>query len=101
LRLPTDDDERIEPDRLMRALAEREINEVHTECGKTLAGALLRAGVVDELQLYLAPCLLGDAARGAFDLGEITILSDRMRLDILEMRPVGNDIRITARPETS
>ena len=101
LHLPTDVSGRIDLAALMRALAEREINEVHSECGRTLAGALLRAGLVDELKLYLAPSLLGDAARGAFDLGEIDILSDRQRLQILEMRPIGRDIRITARPQTT
>ncbi len=98
LRLPLDARGRIDLQALMRALAEREINEVHSECGRTLAGALLQAGLVDELVLYLAPSLLGDAARGAFDLGEISIMSDRQRLDILEMRAVGHDIRISARP---
>ncbi len=99
LRLPTDRAGRIDLNALMEALAAREINEIHSECGKTLAGALLDAGLVDELVLYLAPCLLGDAARGAFDLGEISIMSDRKNLEILETRAVGPDIRITARPQ--
>lgn len=101
LRLPTEATGRVDLRALMQTLAEREINEVHSECGRSLAGALLQAGLVDELKLYLAPSLLGDAARGAFDLGEIDILSDRQRLEILEMRPIGRDIRITARPQTA
>ncbi len=101
LRLPTEASGRVDLRALMQALAEREINELHSECGRRLAGALLRTGLVDELKLYLAPSLLGDAARGAFDLGEIDILSDRQRLQILEMRPIGSDIRITARPQTA
>ena len=48
------------------------MNEVLVESGNRLNGALLRAGVVDELIVYLAPHLLGDTARGMFDLGELT-----------------------------
>ena len=54
--------------RLLEELARRGINEVHVEAGFKLNGSLLRAGLVDELLLYLAPCLIGDAARGLFDL---------------------------------
>ncbi|MBA4383090.1 MAG: bifunctional diaminohydroxyphosphoribosylaminopyrimidine deaminase/5-amino-6-(5-phosphoribosylamino)uracil reductase RibD, partial [Sideroxydans sp.] len=78
-------------------LAKRGINEVLVEAGKTLNGALLSAGLVDELVLYLAPQLLGDAARGLADLGELTQLEQRVALAWQDVRHVGNDIRITAR----
>jgi len=44
---------------VLRDLAQRGINEVLVEAGATLNGALFRAGLVDELVLYLAPQLLG------------------------------------------
>jgi len=78
-------------------LAKRGINEVLVEAGKTLNGALLKAGLADELVLYLAPQLLGDAARGLADLGELTQLEQRVALAWQDVRHVGNDIRITAR----
>jgi len=78
-------------------LAKRGINEVLVEAGKTLNGALLKAGLVDELVLYLAPQLLGDAARGLADMGELTQLEQRVALAWQDVRHVGNDIRITAR----
>lgn len=78
-------------------LAKRGINEVLVEAGKTLNGALLKAGLVDELVLYLAPQLLGDTARGLADLGELTQLEQRVALAWQDVRHVGNDIRITAR----
>ncbi|TNC97014.1 MAG: diaminohydroxyphosphoribosylaminopyrimidine deaminase / 5-amino-6-(5-phosphoribosylamino)uracil reductase [Gallionellaceae bacterium] len=78
-------------------LAKRGINEVLVEAGKTLNGALLSAGLVDELVLYLAPQLLGDAARGLANLGELTQLEQRVALTWQDVRHVGNDIRITAR----
>jgi diaminohydroxyphosphoribosylaminopyrimidine deaminase/5-amino-6-(5-phosphoribosylamino)uracil reductase len=83
---------------LMSELARREINEVLLETGPTLAGAALAAGLVDEILLYLAPHLMGDAARGLFHLPGLDRMKDRIALDILEVRAVGRDWRITARP---
>jgi len=82
---------------VLRNLAQRGIYEVLVEAGKTLNGALLRAGLLDELVLYLAPQLLGDAARGLADLGELTQLEQRVGLVWQEVRHVGGDLRITAR----
>lgn len=83
---------------LMGALAERSINDVLLESGPTLAGAAVTAGLVDEIVLYLAPHLMGGGARGLFDLPWVTAMSDRVALDILDVRRVGPDLRISARP---
>jgi diaminohydroxyphosphoribosylaminopyrimidine deaminase/5-amino-6-(5-phosphoribosylamino)uracil reductase len=82
---------------MMRELARRELNEIHVESGNRLNGALLRAGVVDELLIYLAPQLLGDVARGMFDLGELTSLEQRVDLRIHDVRRIGPDLRMVAR----
>jgi diaminohydroxyphosphoribosylaminopyrimidine deaminase/5-amino-6-(5-phosphoribosylamino)uracil reductase len=68
------------------------------ECGSTLAGALLQARLVDELVIYLAPLLLGDKARGLFALPELTRMSGRTELEIVETRAVGRDWRLILRP---
>lgn len=81
---------------VMQQLGEREINEVHLEAGATLSGALLAAGLVDELVIYLAPHLMGDAARGLFALPGLERMQDRIGLDIRDIRAVGKDWRITA-----
>jgi len=82
---------------LMRELARRELNEVLVESGSRLNGALVRAGVVDELIVYLAPHLLGDTARGMFDLGELTALDRRVELSIRDVRRIDADLRVIAR----
>ncbi len=87
---------RVDLPAVMREMARRGANEVLVEAGRTLNGALLRAGLVDELLLYLAPQLLGDAARGMADLGELLQLEQRVDLAWRDVRRVGEDLRITA-----
>ncbi len=80
------------------ALGEREINELHVEAGAKLNGALLAAGIVDEILLYVAPCLLGDPARGMFALpAPLATLDERISLDVRSIDAVGEDWRIVAR----
>ena len=80
----------------MRVLAEKEINEVHVEAGATLNGALLQAGFVDEMLIYLAPCFLG-SGKNMFSLNHIDRLADKISLDFREIAQVGDDLRILAR----
>jgi diaminohydroxyphosphoribosylaminopyrimidine deaminase/5-amino-6-(5-phosphoribosylamino)uracil reductase len=81
---------------LLRHLAREEINEVLVEAGPTLSGALLQAGLVDEIVLYLAPHLMGDDARGLFRLPGLDKMQDRIALAIQDLRMVGQDLRIAA-----
>ncbi|MCL1824695.1 MAG: bifunctional diaminohydroxyphosphoribosylaminopyrimidine deaminase/5-amino-6-(5-phosphoribosylamino)uracil reductase RibD [Betaproteobacteria bacterium] len=82
---------------LMRELAKLELNEIHVEAGATLNGALLAAGYVDELLLYLAPLAVGNAARGIFNLPALTALDEAVRFEIRECVRVGGDLRVVAR----
>jgi diaminohydroxyphosphoribosylaminopyrimidine deaminase/5-amino-6-(5-phosphoribosylamino)uracil reductase len=82
---------------LFAELARREVNELHVEAGQKLNGSLLREGMVDELVLYLAPCVIGDAALGMFDLPELAELAGKRNLKIQDLRMVGDDIRVLAR----
>jgi diaminohydroxyphosphoribosylaminopyrimidine deaminase/5-amino-6-(5-phosphoribosylamino)uracil reductase len=82
-----------------KLLGSRGFNEVTVETGGKLMGSLLRAGIVDELVIYMAPMILGDAAQDLFVLPELRSLDNAIRPRIVDMRPVGNDWRITARLE--
>jgi diaminohydroxyphosphoribosylaminopyrimidine deaminase/5-amino-6-(5-phosphoribosylamino)uracil reductase len=84
---------------LFQYLGRQEINEVLVEAGPTLAGAVLQAGLVDEIVLYLAPHLMGDGARGLFRLPGLDRMQDRIGLDLRDLRMVGPDLRLTAMPE--
>jgi diaminohydroxyphosphoribosylaminopyrimidine deaminase/5-amino-6-(5-phosphoribosylamino)uracil reductase len=83
---------------VMQDLARREINEVLLECGATLAGSALQAGVVDELIVYLAPHLMGSAARGLVELPGVEHLGQRIALRASEIRTLGEDLRLCYRP---
>lgn len=83
---------------LLKALGDRAINEVQVEAGATLCGALLSAGLVDEILLYQAPCLLGLGAAPAFAIGPLESVSEGSHLETLESVKIGADWRIRLRP---
>ena len=86
---------------MLAELACREINEVQVETGATLAGAFLHAGLVDELLVYVAPVLLGDAARPMFDGLGIQSMAEAFKLRMLDVRQVGPDMRLLLAPESA
>ncbi|MCB1735458.1 MAG: bifunctional diaminohydroxyphosphoribosylaminopyrimidine deaminase/5-amino-6-(5-phosphoribosylamino)uracil reductase RibD [Gammaproteobacteria bacterium] len=92
------DAEHVDLAAVLKTLAELGVNEVMVEAGATLSGAFLTAGLVDELIVYLAPHLMGDGARGLFHLPGIARMAQRIDLEISDIRSVGRDLRITARP---
>ena len=67
------------------------------ESGAGLAGAFMRARLVDELIVYMAPKLLGSQARALFEL-PFDAMAEAVDLEITDMRAIGHDWRITARP---
>ncbi|VVE50509.1 riboflavin biosynthesis protein RibD [Pandoraea pneumonica] len=87
---------KVELPALMRALGERQINELHVEAGFKLNGSLLREHCVDELLTYLAPCIVGDA-QGMFNLPTLTSLDDKIPLTFSDVRMIEGDLRIMAR----
>ena len=82
---------------MMKDLAARHLNEVHVEAGHKLNGSLLKAGLVDELLVYLAPVLIGEGREMA-SLGVLNGLDAAMRWDFVEVTAVGADLRLRLRP---
>ena len=82
-------------------LAARGVNDVLVEAGAGLNGALLEAQLIDELVLYLAPCVLGRNTRGLFDLPRLVGLDQGVALELLETRRIGADLRVRARPASA
>ena len=88
-------DGRVDLRALLAHLAVAQCNEVLIEAGATLAGAALRAGLVDELVVYMAPVLMGSAARPLLDL-RFAAMDEKLGLQITDVTAVGSDWRITA-----
>lgn len=86
----------VDLDVLLNRLAQEECNEVLVEAGPTLAGSFLKAGLVDELIIYMAPKLLGSLAKPLFEL-PLDLMTDAVELNIIDITPVGKDWRIRAR----
>lgn len=85
-------------DAVMGRLAELEVNELHVEAGPTLTGALMAAGLVDELVLYQAPVMLGHEGRPLAVLPGIDRMDRRGEWRLVDERRVGGDVRMTLRP---
>jgi diaminohydroxyphosphoribosylaminopyrimidine deaminase/5-amino-6-(5-phosphoribosylamino)uracil reductase len=83
---------------VLTMLAARGCNEVHVEAGPRLCGALLADGLADEVLLYIAPVFLGDSARPLLHLPTLTDMADRWRLQTVDQRQLGEDLRICLRP---
>ena len=82
---------------LMRHLAAREVNELMVEAGARLCGALLEAGLIDEIVIYYAPHILGSTAHGMFAIPGLENMQQRHALKIQDVRAIGDDWRVTAR----
>lgn len=79
-------------------LGQQQFNEVWAEPGARLAGALLQAGQVDEVWLYQAPVLLGADTRPLIAT-KMASLAQRLELTLLDVRSVGQDLRLQLRPQ--
>ncbi|NYT66577.1 bifunctional diaminohydroxyphosphoribosylaminopyrimidine deaminase/5-amino-6-(5-phosphoribosylamino)uracil reductase RibD [Alcaligenaceae bacterium] len=87
---------RVDLPAVMRWLADHDINEVHTEAGAQLSGALLEADCVDELLLYMAPMLLGEGLPMAV-LQPLQSLAHARCFEFTRTLSLGSDLRIQAR----
>jgi len=85
---------------LMVELANREINQLWTECGANLAGALIEQQLCDRLMIYSSGQLLGHHGRSVIDMNEPLNLASAPRFKIIDRRQIGPDQRLVAVPHT-
>ncbi len=85
----------------LASLSEHGIGSVFVEGGPTIVSALLAAGLVDELLVYVAPALLGGPRHAIGDLG-VSNMAGILRLATVERIALGPDllIRLTIEPRT-
>jgi diaminohydroxyphosphoribosylaminopyrimidine deaminase / 5-amino-6-(5-phosphoribosylamino)uracil reductase len=85
------------PADLLAELFDRDVRRVLLEGGPTLAAAFLRAGLVDEAVIHLAPKFLGAGPSLVGDLG-ISTITGALSLSIVEVTPLGGDVQLRLRP---
>ncbi|MEY3758825.1 MAG: riboflavin biosynthesis protein RibD [Pseudomonadota bacterium] len=86
---------RLDLSAVMDFLAQQQINEVLVEAGSVLNGALLTENLLDELVVYMAPCILGDQGRGLFTVPGLQAMTDKKSLTLRDVRQVGPDLKLT------
>lgn len=83
---------------LMMMMGKRQLNSIWVEAGASLAGALITAGLVDEMIIYMAAKLLGDDARALCQLPSLKQLSKAPRFTFTDVRQLGPDLRLILAP---
>lgn len=91
-----DNENNVDLEELLTRLAKEQVNEVHLEAGARLSSAFLKAGLVDELLLYYAPCFFGQG-RAMFDLPTPESPNAAPRWTICENRVIENDLCLRLR----
>lgn len=82
---------------MLADLATRGINELHLEAGHKLNGSFVKAGLVDEFLIYMAPRLIG-SGRELAAFGPLASLADSLALRFVSVDKIGDDLRLIARP---
>ncbi len=90
-----EDQGRLDLHQVFKCLAQQQINTVWVESGAILNGALMNTDLVDEWLVYMAPCILGDQARGLFHLPDLQKMADKKTLQMISVRQIGPDLRLT------
>ncbi len=97
---PCSDSGRVDTKALLKCLAEHYLcNEILVEAGSVVCGNLLANELVDEIILYLAPVIMGSAARGIFDLPGLDSMAQRVHMSVKDVRATGKDWRFTVQPD--
>lgn len=79
---------------VLRELANQGVSDVLVEAGSELLGAFLQRSLVDELQVFMAPKLLGSAARAMAKL-PFDSMNQAIELELTDLRQVGQDVKLT------
>ena len=82
---------------LLDDLGKQGVNDVLVEAGPILNGALLQAGLVNELVVYQAAKVMGSCCYGMFALPSVERMADSIELNLVEARRVGAALRLPSR----
>jgi len=93
-------DDHLDIESVLSYLAKEEnINDVMVESGAIVAGAFMQSGLVNELHSFIAPSLMGNAAKPMFVLPEIQSMNQKINLQIQSIDRFGEDVRLILIPK--
>jgi diaminohydroxyphosphoribosylaminopyrimidine deaminase/5-amino-6-(5-phosphoribosylamino)uracil reductase len=75
-------------------------NQVLVESGPKFGSALLSAGLIDEIVIYIAPAILGSGLSSVADLG-IKSIDEKLQLSLISQQVIDQDIKITYQVEAN
>jgi diaminohydroxyphosphoribosylaminopyrimidine deaminase / 5-amino-6-(5-phosphoribosylamino)uracil reductase len=90
---------RVELDDMFRQLGALGIQSVLLEGGSHLAGAALRAGLIDSCMIFLAPKLVGGVGMGLFAGEGVAMMGDALKLEGMTVKRIGADLLVQGTPE--
>lgn len=82
---------------LRNLVQEHQCYDILVEAGASVAASFLAQGLVDEIIVYQAPCLLGATARPMVDL-TLERLSEQLRFEFVSVEKLGNDLKLILKP---
>nr|WP_095532604.1 bifunctional diaminohydroxyphosphoribosylaminopyrimidine deaminase/5-amino-6-(5-phosphoribosylamino)uracil reductase RibD [Psychrobacter piechaudii] len=80
-------------DLLHKLVTEYQIHDVLVEAGSQVSGSFIEAGLVDELIVYQAPCVLGHSAKPMLTV-DIEKLSCQRRFQLIDCAQIGTDLKL-------
>lgn len=96
IEVPADKGGHVDLNILMERLGEMKIDSILLEGGGRLAEGALKAGIVDKVQFYIAPMLIGgESAKTPVEGPGISALSEAWHISDWKAETIGDDIKIT------
>lgn len=90
--------ERLDIEAVLKELYKKGVYTVFVECGGTLAGSMLKDGLIDEIYQFIAPKILNDNnGKSCFNGEKIDKICDAKKLNIYHVEKIGVDILIKAK----
>jgi len=85
---------------MLQKLGELEIGSVLLEGGGRLNGAMLEAGLIDKVMLFMAPIIVGGReAPATFDFAGYASINEAVRLERLQIETIGDNVCISGYPQ--
>ena len=89
-------DKRVDLSALMSYLHEEGIEKLMLEGGATLNFSMIKAGLIDEIRICIAPMVVGGAnAKTFFDGEGFDLMDDAVKLELIDSYSLGKDLILT------